>query len=303
MASDPGCTADVFADVDLMILLGGAVGLLVLGAAMMAMIVRWLGARAAAAQLAKEAAQLAERRRRRGPLKVLSVHVYPLKSGAALAGVDEVRVDWLGFELDREWMVVDTKTKEFVSQRQLPKMSLIVPTLTAGGTIVELRAPGMPDPLRLPVGRKGLDPSDTFTALVWDDVVETQNVEAQVPGASAWLCDYLGKDDGDLALVRSLARDDHSRPLPRKHAVKAGLAGDASDPVQARLQDGFPLLVTTTASLREVNRRLARAGAAQLCRSRDALQGSRVRACARLHGRRRVLASTLSLHFLYLRAV
>ena len=67
-------------------------------------------------------------------LVVRSVHVYPLKSCGALElpGDGAAAVDWLGFVMDREWMVVDAETLEMVSQRLIPRMATIKPALLGG---------------------------------------------------------------------------------------------------------------------------------------------------------------------------
>jgi len=68
-----------------------------------------------------------------------SVHVYPIKSCAGTTPGEALLVE-TGFDLDRAWMVVDA-AGEFVTQRELPRMALIQPTLKLDEMI--LRAPGM----------------------------------------------------------------------------------------------------------------------------------------------------------------
>ena len=56
-----------------------------------------------------------------------SVHVYPIKSCAGIAPAEALLIE-TGLDLDRAWMVVDA-AGEFVTQRELPRMALIQPTL------------------------------------------------------------------------------------------------------------------------------------------------------------------------------
>ena len=72
-------------------------------------------------------------------MKLSRLFVYPVKS---LAGIEltEAHVDDFGIVSDRRWLVVDHQG-EFMTQRDLPRMALIHPTLTAHG--LELNAPGM----------------------------------------------------------------------------------------------------------------------------------------------------------------
>ena len=99
-----------------------------------------------------------------------SVHLYPIKSCAGIAPAEALPIE-TGFDLDRAWMVVDG-AGEFVTQRELPRMALIRPTLK--GEELILRAPGIYAEDRLPVERltKGTP------ALTADDDVYTNHVHA-----------------------------------------------------------------------------------------------------------------------------
>ena len=197
-------------------------------------------------------------------LVVRSVHVYPLKSCGALElpGDGAAAVDWLGFVMDREWMVVDAETLEMVSQRLIPRMATIKPALLGGRSKrgggdaleLELTAPGMDAPLVLTTKHAKRSKTNRVVVKVWDDEINAVDVGDD---AAYWMTTFLGRE---VRLVRSLAREEHCRPLPVKWVGDAGLAGKDDDPVQARFQDGYPFLLTTHSSLRELNRRLAQAG-------------------------------------------
>jgi uncharacterized protein YcbX len=141
-----------------------------------------------------------------------------------------------GFDLDRTWMVVDP-SGQFVSQREQPRMALIRPTLKTSELV--LRAPGM---LALHVA---LDRVEERTSVsVWGQPMAAYDMGAL---SARWFSDFLGTE------VR-LARFD-----PEQKRLSDRLwTGDIE--AENAFQDGFPLLVASTASLAEVNRRLASAG-------------------------------------------
>lgn len=80
---------------------------------------------------------------------VKEIFIYPIKS---LPGIklDKCVVTRTGLVhpdnalvADRKWMVVDASTGSFLTQRQLPRMALIQPSLLADA--LQLTAPGQPD--------------------------------------------------------------------------------------------------------------------------------------------------------------
>jgi len=168
-------------------------------------------------------------------VRLHSLHVYPIKSCAGIT-LDEALLIETGLEFDRAWMVVDPQGR-FVTQRELPRMALIRPTLRQSDMV--LRAPGM---LALHVQ---LDAVEAPTrATVWRDEVaayDMGNLCAQ------WFSDFLQRP---LRLVRF---DPEQKRLSDKRWSGAIDAENA-------FADGFPLLVASTAGLAEVNRRLAAAG-------------------------------------------
>ena len=172
-----------------------------------------------------------------------SIHVYPVKSCAGTAPREAVLAE-TGFDLDREWMVVDDSGR-FVTQRELPRMALVRTTLKSDELI--LRAPGM---LAVHVAVDRVE--ERTTVEVWNDRVTAFDMGAL---AAQWFSDFLGRP---LRLAR-LDPEAPRRADPRwTGAIEAANA----------FQDGFPLLVTSAASLAEVNRRLAANGAAAISAAR-----------------------------------
>lgn len=173
-------------------------------------------------------------------VRIASLHVHPIKSCAGIA-VPAAEIAETGFDLDRHWVVVDREGR-FVSQRELPRMAL-VRTSVKGEELV-LRAPGM---LALHVG---LDRVESETeATVWGDTVKAWDIGAL---AAQWMSDFLGRP---LRLVRF-------DPETPRVADPAWTTRATDAPVPAAFQDGFPLLVTSRASVDALNQRLAASGEA-----------------------------------------
>ena len=94
---------------------------------------------------------------------VQSLHIYPIKSCAGIT-LDQSLLTETGLDLDRAWMVVDEHS-EFVTQRQLPRMVLVQPTLKRDDVV--LRAPGM---LALHLAVNAVEAP--VRVKVWDDWVK-----------------------------------------------------------------------------------------------------------------------------------
>jgi len=170
-------------------------------------------------------------------LRVAALHVYPVKSCAGVALERSLLVE-TGLEFDRHWMVVDADGR-FVTQRELPRMTLVQPTLKHSELV--LRAPGM---LALHVA---LDEVEGPTRVrVWKDEMAAYDMGNL---AAQWFSDFLGRP---LRLVRF---DPEQKRLSNLQWT-GGLEAENS------FSDGYPLLVVSQASLDELNRRLAAAGEA-----------------------------------------
>jgi uncharacterized protein YcbX len=176
-------------------------------------------------------------------LRIAQLFVHPIKSCGAIA-VDQATLIDTGFEFDREWMVVD-RHGEFASQRELPRMALVQPTLRAEDMV--LRAPGM---LALHLRLDAVE--SACRVRVWDDEVDAFDMGDL---AAQWFSDFLGQP---LRLARF---DPDAMRLASARwtgAIKARTA----------FADGFPLLVASTASLEELNRRMAAGGHAAVTMQR-----------------------------------
>jgi uncharacterized protein len=176
-------------------------------------------------------------------VSVHSLHAYPIKSCAGI-GLDKALLIETGLDLDRAWMVVD-EHGEFVTQRALPRMVLIQPTLKHDDLV--LRAPGM---LALHLSLGGVE--GAVRAKVWNDWVAAYDMGDL---AAQWFSDFLGRK---LRVVRF---DPEQRRLSDTQWTGTLEAENA-------FTDGFPLLVTSTASLAELNRHLRAQGHADVTLAR-----------------------------------
>ena len=165
------------------------------------------------------------------------LYVYPVKSCAGVQ-VQEALLTETGLEFDRAWMVVDGKG-EFLTQRELPRMALIRPQLRHYDMV--LRAPGM---LALHIA---LDQVEAPVRVrVWDDEVPAYDMGAI---AAQWFSDFLGTP---ARLVR----------FDPEHKRICSPQWTGGIEALNQFSDGYSLLVTSEASLDQLNAKLAAAGAA-----------------------------------------
>lgn len=161
--------------------------------------------------------------------------VYPIKSCAGVA-LDEALLTDAGLDLDRAWMVVNERG-DFVSQRELPRMALVRCQIRTEELVV--RAPGM---LALHLA---IDTVEHPTRVhIWDDTVPAFDMGSV---AAQWFSDFLGKK---VRLVRF--DPEHRRLSPFRWTAGVEAPNQFSD--------GFPVLVTSQASLDALNARLAARG-------------------------------------------
>lgn len=173
------------------------------------------------------------------PATLSHLFLHPVKgcrgievSNAALAATG-LEIDGIG---DREWVIVD-EDGEFISQREYPKLALVDARFTQSS--LRLKAPGMLQ-LEVPFASEG----DVVKARVWDDVVAAVT---QGEIADAWFSNFLG-------IPARLLRFDP------EHTRLANHRWTGKDDAPYKFADAFPLLVTSEASLADLNKRLAKSG-------------------------------------------
>ncbi len=167
-----------------------------------------------------------------GQAKVSGLFIYPIKSCRG-SRVEQGQLTLKGLAHDREFMLVETASGKFLTQRELPRMALITPRLVDGYLLVD--APGM-EPLEIPIPVKG----PQREVIVWRDTCPAVD---QGELAGKWFSEYLGLD---CRLTR-LAED-----FQRK--VSPDYARRATD--QVSFADAFPCLLLSEESLVDLNRRL-----------------------------------------------
>lgn len=172
-----------------------------------------------------------------------AITLYPIKSCAGMA-LQEATLTEAGLMTqhiyDREWMVVDAAGR-FLTQREHPRMALIVPRLKA--ETLELRAPGMLR-LELELGLPDPDLAPTLSVQVWDDQVLAYDCDDVT---AAWFSNAIGVP---CRLVRFHARAERQVSPKWTQGVAA----------TTLFSDGYPVLVVGAASLDDLNGKLAAAG-------------------------------------------
>jgi uncharacterized protein YcbX len=165
--------------------------------------------------------------------------LYPIKGcrgievARATLAKTGLEIDGIG---DREWVVVDEHGR-FLSQRELPKMALISTQLSPSS--LQIKAPGMLQ-LEIPFASEG----DVLEVSVWNDRVAGVT---QGEIADAWFTQFLGRP------CRLMRFDPEAQRLSNTRYT-----GSTEAPY--KFADAFALLIASTASLADLNSRLAGRG-------------------------------------------
>jgi uncharacterized protein YcbX len=167
-----------------------------------------------------------------GSVRIASLHVYPVKSAAGIE-LERAMLTSAGIAEDRRWMLV-SPDGTFLTQRELPRLALVLPSLSE--TQLCLSAPGMAA-ITVPLAQLG----EPRRVRVWEHVCDAFDEGALV---AQWLGHFLGRD---CRLVRF-------DPAHRRLSERAW-TGDIE--AENRFSDGFPLLAVSSASLADLNARLA----------------------------------------------
>lgn len=176
-------------------------------------------------------------------VSIAALHVYPVKSCGGVAPNEALLIE-TGLEFDRAWMLVDA-TGRFVTQRELPRMALVKPVLKTSEMV--LRAPGM---VALHVALDRVEAPTRVT--VWDDEVAAYDMGDL---CAQWFSDLL---DRRLRLVR----------FDPQHKRLSDHRWTGTLDAENGFSDGFPILVCSSASLAELNRRLEANGDAPVTMAR-----------------------------------
>lgn len=163
---------------------------------------------------------------------VVALYHYPIKSCAGTP-LTEVAIDLRGFVNDRELMLIDNATGQFLTQREFPRMALVQPHLTDGAVRVE--APGM-ESLTVPLVAAGPE----RPVVIWRDTCPAVD---QGDALTNWFGTFLGTDCRVVRLAPGYRRQ-----------VDQTFATSEAD--QVGFADGFPFLLISEESLADLNSRL-----------------------------------------------
>jgi uncharacterized protein len=161
---------------------------------------------------------------------ISALYVYPVKACRGVS-VTSSRVVARGFEHDRRYMIVDAAGR-FVSQRDLPALSLVRTAFARGGIV--LSRDGHQElllPLSISEG-----PARDFS--LWGDSGSALEHEA----ASSWMSAVLERPVSVLYMP-----DSHRRPVNPARARPSDIVSFA---------DAYPFLAISEASLADLNARL-----------------------------------------------
>lgn len=161
---------------------------------------------------------------------VSDLAIYPVKSLAQIS-LKTSAVEAFGLQSDRRWMVIDTN-QYMITQRQQSRMCLIQVTLTSDG--IQLSAPGMNQ-----INLQQPDATVKRQVTVWRD-----NCTAYDAGdpAARWLGKFLNID---CRLV--YFPDNTLRAVDPEYAQPDD---------KTAFSDGFPILLTSTPSLEDLNSKM-----------------------------------------------
>ncbi|MDY8108998.1 MOSC domain-containing protein [Fulvimarina sp. 2208YS6-2-32] len=166
-------------------------------------------------------------------MKLGALHIHPVKSGRAI-GLRTAEINREGLAGDRRWMLVNADGT-FITQREMPALARLEAEMTEDGLILVLADEGerfVPFP----------DGGERITVRLWKDRLDVA----------------LAGEETHAALSRWLKREVRLVYQDRIERTADETFAPPESPVT--LADGFPLLVTTNASLRDLNARLVQTG-------------------------------------------
>jgi uncharacterized protein YcbX len=164
-------------------------------------------------------------------VRVTGLYRYPVKSARGVS-LPEARLGWMGIEGDRRWAILGSDGK-VITQRDCPALATLAVRRTRGG--IRLSAPGCPD---LAVDRPS--PGSRSARIdIWGDVTEGVHADSHT---GDWLLRFLGRQ---ACLV--FMPEEIQRSVDRRYGGPGDRVGFA---------DGYPFLLTSEASLADLNARL-----------------------------------------------
>lgn len=161
--------------------------------------------------------------------QISQLYIYPVKSCAGIA-VPSFEFDAKGPLLDRRWMLVDSQTGIFLSQREVPQLALISTRIESGGVWVGQSADKtLAATHLLPEGGELIDVE------LWDDHVSGYDCGDVL---ADWFSQLLSRE------CRLVYQGDCERMADEAYTDKGTAVG---------FSDGFPLLVVAQSSIDVLN--------------------------------------------------
>lgn len=161
-----------------------------------------------------------------------AIRRYPIK-GMKPQHLEAAEVEQRGLAHDRRWLLVDANGR-FISQREHAQLALIDVEVTTSG--LRVQAPGM-----LPLSvQQPSHKARRRTVQIWDDAVEAVLADER---GHHWFSDVIG------SACQLVYMDEAAvRPVDTAYAVRPTN--------EVSFADGYPVLLTTEASLADLNARL-----------------------------------------------
>lgn len=178
------------------------------------------------------------------PAKVKAIYIYPIKACRGIS-VPQVCVCPTGFRWDRQWLVVNSKSRAY-TQRVEPKLSLVEVSLPmeafseewepTADSFLTVKAPGM-DPLKVSLLQKNRGKVENVSMWEWSGSALDEGADA-----ADWFSRYLDKP---CRLVRF---DTASEVRPTAAEYARGF--------KTMFSDEYPFLVISQESLDTLNKQL-----------------------------------------------
>ena len=167
---------------------------------------------------------------------ITKIFIYPIKSCQGIS-LEEAEVTSKGLFLDREFMIVNNSGK-FITQREFPKLATIQIKITEHNNLIL---------------SKNQSDIESFTLI--------PNIEGKKIAVEIWRDQTIAIDQGDEVanwLKSALKIDDNIRLVKQSsqyiRAIDHQYSSNKNAPVS--FADGYPLLLTNTASLNEINNKI-----------------------------------------------
>lgn len=162
--------------------------------------------------------------------KISEIVYYPVKSLGAIS-VPDIRLDDFGLHQDRRFMLVD-KNAKFVTQRKHPKLSFLTAELKSDALVISGEGLGV---LNFPYSEF----IHSLQVSIWSDQVSAKFID---PSSTSELSKWLGIPVRLVYMENSTVRQ-----VDREfYSLDKGVS----------FADAYPLLLTNTASLNDLNSRL-----------------------------------------------